>query len=75
MYIPNLVNVMYIRKKNTLSLAHLLIHIYHALMWKKSRCAHLLAPKMLGSKNVMYINNNVNAMYTKNTLPSSPILK
>ena len=33
MYIPNLVNVMYI-KKNTLSLAHLLICIYYAVLLK-----------------------------------------
>ena len=49
MYIPNLVNVMYI-KKNILSLAHLLIHIYCALMWKKSHCAHLLAPQYKDKK-------------------------
>ena len=45
MYIPHLVKVMYI-KKNTLSLAHLLIHISDSFLWKKSHCAHLLAPNI-----------------------------
>ena len=59
-------NVMYI-KKNTLSLAHLLLHFYHPFPWKKSHCTHLLAP-ILWSKNVMYINNLVDAMYIKRIL-------
>ncbi len=46
-------NVMYI-KKNTLSLAHLLIHISHAFLWKKSHCAHLLAPNIRIKKCYVY---------------------
>ena len=73
MYIPNLVNVMYI-KKNTLSLAHLLICIYYAVLLKITLYTSV-CPQYKHQKNVMCINNLINAMYIKmNTLSSSPIL-
>ena len=52
-FITNLVKVMYM-KKNTLSLAHLLIHISHAFLWIKSHCAHLLAPNVRIKKCYVY---------------------
>ena len=48
MYIPNLVNVMYI-KKNTLSLAHLLICIYYAVLLK-NHIVHICVPPIKASK-------------------------
>ena len=56
-------NVMYI-KKNTLSLAHLLLHFYHPFLWTKITLRTSACP-ILMIKNVMYINNLVNAIQSE----------